>query len=181
GARQGEVRQAQWKEFDIEHMIWEVPWQHLKMGYKHHTDLSRPITKEMLAILEEMQARRTDQSPDALVFLSPRGRAFNDTAPHSFFRFSFKWDATPFDIHGFRSTLVDWCRKRKYTRELFDRQFDHVLGNRTGQSYGHDILLEERRQMIAEWCRYCSEPAPEPQSETDNVVNLSFERRSQCA
>jgi integrase len=66
GVRLSEVRLATWNEID--HRVWNVPPEHRKTGYRNGKVRPIPITEPMLAVLEEMAKRRTDQSPDAIVF-----------------------------------------------------------------------------------------------------------------
>jgi integrase len=73
--RVSEARLATWKEFDLEQMIWNVPPEKLKTGHLKDQVKPVPITPPMLAVLKEMQRRRKDDAPDALVFPSPRGGA----------------------------------------------------------------------------------------------------------
>jgi integrase len=181
GVRGGEVLKAQWKEIDIPHMVWNVPWPHRKEGKSFRE--SRPIrpipiTRPMLVVLEEMQKRRIDQTPDALVFpgqWSRKGGSLNRMNFNQFIPKQLKWEG-PATLHGFRSTLKDWCRTQTDINEdWYEIQFDHALGNNTGQSYGHDLLLDDRRRMMERWGEYCSRPAPEPKAA--EVVNLSDKRR----
>jgi integrase len=182
GVRLGEARYAQWKEFDLTCMVWTVPWQHLKTGRKFRTDRPVPITKTVLAVVEEARRRRTNQSPDALVFPARHdGRPFKAANASTWINTSaFKWE-TKITVHGFRSTLRDWCRANRYPPEWWDIQADHVVGNgnKASQSYGPDKLLEERRGMMEAWDEYCSRPAPEPQSA--DVVKLSEKRKRRSA
>jgi integrase len=169
GVRFGEARLARWKQFDIPHMVWNVPHKNTKTGYmKSDDDPPRqiPITPAMLAVIEKMQRRGgCNLWPDAYLFpspdFSPRGTApLNKDVLSNFVRRSIKWNIklTP---HGFRSTLVDWARANNYPQYLWDIQLDHVLGNKVGQSYGHDKLIEERRKMMTAWGAYCSTAEPE--------------------
>lgn len=170
GVRISEVLQAQWKEFDLNTMTWNVPAEHKK---KKKRDRPVPITKSMLAVLDEMQRRRTDPSPDALVFPSPRtGAEIKTSSPANFVSNTLKWEIkiTP---HGFRSTLRDWMRAETEFKEvLWKAQVDHQLGDGTptDEAYGHDLLLEQRRGMMKLWDEYCAKPRPEPQ--TGKVLKL---------
>src|SRR5262249_23063275 len=65
GVRESEALLARWKEIDIPHMVWHVPPEHRKTGYRTRAVRSIPLTKPMLAVLEEMQSRRKDQSDEA--------------------------------------------------------------------------------------------------------------------
>jgi integrase len=175
GVRLGEARQATWKEVDLEKMIWNVPPEHRKRGYRTGKVRPIPITKHMLAVLKEMQKRRVDQSPEAIVFLSPfRGAAIHGPSCPGFISRTLKWEST-ITIHGFRSTLKDWWRANGFPMDLYEIQVDHVLGNQVGQAYGHDPLIEERRVIMEQWGDFCCGVAPKPK--TGEVVILS-ERRT---
>jgi integrase len=176
--RLSEGRLAQWKEFDLPSMTWTVPWEHLKSGRNHKTDLKRPITKPMLAVLEEMQKRRFDQSDDALVFPGPRsGRAIITGNMAVFVAKSLKWEIK-FHAHGFRGTLRNWMRLQTTFKDvLWKFQVDHKVGvDPSDDAYGHDKGLEQRRPVMELWGEYCSKPAPEPKAGT--VFNLSDKRRT---
>ena len=175
-ARGSEVRKTRWKQIDPNRMVWTVPWQHLKGGHIHHTDLERPITKPMQAVIEEMQKRCLDPSPDAFVFPAQWAKdgMLNRANFNQFIREQLGWEI---DItnHGFRSTIKDWCRANKFPDVWYEIQVDHALGNKVGQAYGHDKLLEQRRGMMEVWGEYCSKPALVPQVGT--VVNIADKRR----
>jgi integrase len=158
-------------------MIWNVPPEHRKLKNKKNGKvLQRPITKSMLAILDEMQKRCTDWSDDALVFPGPfSGKAVTHSDVSHFILHCFKWE-TKITAHGLRSTLKDWCRVNEFPMDWYEIQVDHVLGNSVGQAYGHDTLLDQRRDMMEAWGEYCSTPAPEPKA--GEVIPISSKRRS---
>jgi integrase len=155
GARISEVRLAQWKEFDFEHMIWNLPPEHLKMGHIHGEVLRRPITKAMLPTHEELQRRRIDPTPEGFLINSDykeyqgRGPADGRHLNH-FIREVLQWEVG-ITGHGFRSTLRDWCRANRFPGEWWDIQIDHKLGDATSKAYGHDKLLGQRRGMMELW------------------------------
>jgi integrase len=174
--RLSEVRLATWNEFDLERLIWNVPPEKLKTGHLNGQVRPVPITPPMLAVLKEMKRRRKDDAPDALVFPSPRGGEYEINTCSQFIRQTLKWEAKT-TVHGFRSTFVDWARANRFPAHLIDLQLDHVLGNKVGQAYGHDKLIEERRAMMRQWGDYCSRPAPVPATGTDNVLSLAKRRK----
>jgi integrase len=180
-------------------MVWNVPSENLKTGYLDGETRPVPITKPMLAVLEQAKliaypqisfkyakyghtvqiferARHTpDQSTDALVFPNSTGGIFENSHVARFVRRTLKESkATP---HGFRSTLRDWLRaETSFDDVLWKLQVDHKTGDKTDQSYGHDKLLEKRRGMMELWGEYCSKLAPEPKA--GDVVKLSHKRRT---
>jgi integrase len=174
GVRISEVLLAQWKEIDRDSMTWNVPPEHRKHGRRTGKVRPVPITKSMLAVLDEMQRRRTDSSPNALVFPSPRtGQAIKTSSPAIFVSATLKWE-TKITPHGFRSTLRDWMRAETNFKEVFWKsQVDHQLGDGTAtdEAYGHDMLLEQRRAMMAFWDDYCG-PMPRPEPQAGKVLKL---------
>jgi integrase len=174
-ARGHEVLLATWEEFDSGRKIWTVPSAHLKMGYLEGKSLERPITKSMLAVLEEMGKRRRDQAPDALVFPGPRsGQVMHSSSIPQFISNSLKWDIE-FDAHGFRTALRNWCRVNRFPSEWWDIQVHHKIGNRSSQAYGDDPLIEQRRGMMELWDEYCSKPAPDDK-DNGEVIELADKR-----
>jgi integrase len=50
--RPGELRQAEWSEFDFERAVWTVPAARMKMRREHRV----PLPRQALAVLRDMQA-----------------------------------------------------------------------------------------------------------------------------
>lgn len=50
--RPGELRQAEWDEFDIEKSVWSIPAEKMKMRRSHRV----PLSKQVMTILEELDA-----------------------------------------------------------------------------------------------------------------------------
>jgi len=127
-----------------------------------------PITRPMLAVLEEMQRRRTDPSDDAFVFPSPYGDGkYNPGTILRFIKNSLKWP-TKVTTHGFRTTLQGWARNDGWPMHLVKIQLDH-FEEELVETYGEqDDDWDQRRQMMEAWAVYCDRTEPY----TDNVVNL---------
>jgi integrase len=176
GARGIEVRKARWSHIDHNRMVWIIPWQNLKSGKKHRRDLERPITKAMLIVLDQMEQRRTDRSPDALIFPPAFAGRTGLMSQDSFRNHMKQFNDWKTDPHGFRSTLKDWWRHNGFPMDWYEIQVDHALGNDTQQAYGSDAMLEERRGKLELWGDYCSKPAP-PKPQTDAVIKLADKRR----
>jgi integrase len=178
GVRSGEVLAAQWKEIDRDHMLWNVPPEHTKT----RTARPIPITKPMLVVLQGVHERRRDASPDALVFPSSKGNMQIDTwTLHEVIKrmgWTDKKGKPLFTPHGLRSTLRDWMRAETHFNDvLWKIQVGHKTGrDKTDDSYGHDLQLTRRREMMGQWGEYCSKPPPEPKE--GKVLKLSDKRRS---
>jgi integrase len=162
GVRISEVRLAEWSEFDdLDEMVWNVPPEHRKTGFKTGEVRRVPITRPMLAVLEEMRRRRTDQSPDALVFPSPYGnQPFAVSTIMRFIRFALKWQIKV-HAHGFRTTLNDWREANTgYSEKLVKLQLDHLPEGKLAQAYTRDDFLPQRRKMMEDWGAFCARTEP---------------------
>jgi integrase len=172
GVRVSEVCEATWSAIDETLTVWTVPWQHLKNGHLHHTDLARPITTSLKEILKEMR-RRTDRlGPDDPVFPNDDGNHYNAGSILRFIKNSLKW--TPkfgkpeITIHGFRTTLTGWGQNYGKAN-LVEIQLDHMPKGDVAQAYGtqnDDWRL--RCDMMEAYDRFCTRPL----TPDDNVVEF---------
>ena len=53
-------------------------------------------------------------------------------------------------IHGFRSSLRDWCGENGKPRELAEAALAHAVGGVEGAYFRSD-LLEQRRELMQAW------------------------------
>ena len=166
GVRISEPRLARWREIDFTEMLWNVPPEHLKTGPLFNKVRAIPITKPMLAVLDQMQLRRTDPSPDAFIFPSPyTGTAYTRIqVGRALEKIKWKIKITP---HGFRATLQAWAQASGYDPLLVDRQFDHAPLGSVRQAYDSvtriwaiDPTIEPRREMMEAWGAYCNRIEP---------------------
>jgi integrase len=170
GVRSQEPREAQWKEIKWEERVWEVPPGHLKVGKRHNKMRPIPLTRPMLAVLEQMKERRLDPSDDeALIF--PPSQAQNGNKPFDDSLLSrltreLKWEK-PVTPHGFRNTLKDWAEEKGWEDILVERQQDHLPkdGTATAVRYSHlvraeakDRSLSRRREMMEAYADFCDPP-----------------------
>jgi integrase len=159
-ARSGEVREANWTEFDLQARLWTIPAARMKAGRKHRV----PLTVEAVALLESLE--RQEGSP--YVFPAARGGALSDMALSAVMR---RMQATEVEAgrpgfldaetrapavpHGLRSTFRDWAKERtSYPRELSEMALAHRLGDATEHAYSRSDMMEKRRRMMADWQRF---------------------------
>ena len=67
-------------------------------------------------------------------------------------------------VHGFRATLRDWAGDARlrvgerevaaYSWEACEITLGHVVGNEAQRAYRRGDALEERRQLLEDWCRF---------------------------
>jgi len=142
-ARSGEVRGAQWSEFDMDAATWTIPGERMKMGHAHRV----PLTESAMGILRALP-RLEDVE---FVFPAPRGGALSDMSLTAVMR-RMGVDAVP---HGFRSTFRDWAGERtNYPREVAEMALAHKIGDQTEAAYWRGDLFEKRRRMMADWAKF---------------------------
>jgi integrase len=141
--RSGEVRGARWDEIDMKARTWTIPGERMKGKQTHVV----PLSDAAMAILGEMaKVRRND-----FVFPAQRAEYINALAlPRVLERVNAEVEA-----HGFRSTFRDWAGWTKVRREVCEIALAHKVGNAVEQAYWRDKLLDERREVMDAWARYC--------------------------
>jgi integrase len=103
-ARPGEVRGARWGQIDFENRLWHRPAELMKGSDAppHTVTLSAPA----LTLLRQL--RKSDISPERLIFPGQNGGLFSDMTMSKVIRDL----GLPFDAHGFRSSFRDWAAEQ---------------------------------------------------------------------
>jgi integrase len=156
--RTGEVIGATWDEIDLGRRTWTVPASRMK----GHRDHRVPLSDHAVALLEEMQETRSNE------FVFPRhgGKPLSNMALLMMLRRMGRSDVT---AHGFRSSFRTWAAERTiFPREVVEAALAHVIGNKVEAAYQRGDLLDKRRELMAEWGKYCANLA----STTGRVVSL---------
>ncbi len=143
--RPGELRQAAWREFDLEHATWEIPEERMKMREAHIV----PLSPQAVAALRELHAI-TGQGE----LLFP-GRS-NVRQPVSDNTFRQALHAMGFEVtaHGFRSTASTILNEMGFRADVIERQLSHGERNKVRKAYNRAQYLEERRDMMRHWGDY---------------------------
>ena len=150
-ARSGEVRGMRWSEVDLEAKLWTVPAERMKAGAAHEV----PLSDAALAIL--VAVRHEDTKPEDYVFVAPRGGSLSDMALSQLLKRMGRSDIT---VHGFRSTFRDWAgEKTQHGREEVEMALAHTISSSVERAYRRGRALEKRRELMADWARYCATPA----------------------
>jgi integrase len=147
--RPGELRLAQWHEFDLEGRLWTIPAERTKMRRPHRVPLSTQAT----SILRELEAITGDGK---LLFPSilSEERAISDNTLNSALR-RLGYDKSQMTAHGFRamaSTLLN--ESGKWHPDAIERQLAHVEGSDVRRAYARGEHWEERVRMMQFWSDY---------------------------
>ncbi|MDX2277213.1 MAG: integrase arm-type DNA-binding domain-containing protein [Hyphomonadaceae bacterium] len=145
--RSGEVRNAEWREIDVDKGVWTIPAARMKSKREHRV----PLTTRMLAILKDARAKTNGD----LVFPGPtRGLALSDSAFKVLLDRMGFGEITP---HGFRSSFRDWTSElTDFSREVAEMALAHVIEDKTEAAYRRRDLFDKRRELMQAWELYCS-------------------------
>jgi integrase len=129
--RPGELRKAEWMEFDLVGAEWRIPAAKMKMRQVHIV----PLARQVIGILEDLR-----QYTGAGRFLFASMRA--NTAPISDMtllaglrRMGYgKEDMT---VHGFRSMASTLLNEQGYNRDWIERQLAHGERNTVRAAYNY--------------------------------------------
>jgi integrase len=157
-ARTGEALGMRWREVDLDAKVWTIPGARMKAGREHRV----PLSDAALAVLDKVLplALTKDGKPDtsAPVFPGPRrALPMSNMTMLMLLRRMKRGDLT---AHGFRSTFSDWAAERTaYPREVVEMALAHTIENRVEAAYRRGDLFEKRRQLMADWARFCEGPS----------------------
>ena len=143
--RPGELRLAQWSEFDLERAVWTVPALRMKMRRPHLVPLSAQA-RELLCALRLI-------STGDLLFPGVRSqsRPISDgTLNAALRRLGYaKDEATG---HGFRATASSLLNESgKWHPDAIERQLAHVESNDARAAYARGGHWDERVLMMQWW------------------------------
>lgn len=145
-ARTGEVVGAQWDEIDFAARTWTVPGNRMKAGREHRVALSN----EAVEILKGLP-REKDNS---YVFIGPRAGGLSNMAMAAVLR---RMDRVDITVHGFRSTFRDWAAESTaFPNHVVEMALAHTVGNKVEAAYRRGDLLAKRRQLAADWAKFCT-------------------------
>jgi len=146
--RPGELRRAEWAEFNLDRAEWRIPASKMKMRDEHIVQLS----EQAVAILREIQPLT---GRGRFVFPGERSLAqpmSNNTVNAALRRLGF--DKNTMTGHGFRAMTSTRLNELGWTPDVIERQFAHAERNKVRAAYNRAQYLAERRKMMQTWADY---------------------------
>ncbi|MHB1058082.1 MAG: tyrosine-type recombinase/integrase [Rhodanobacter sp.] len=147
--RPGELRQAEWAEFDLDAAEWNLPAEKMKMREPHLV----PLAPQAVAILQEIHALT---GRGRYVFPSARSpqRPMSNNAVLSALR-RMGYGIEEMSGHGFRAmarTVLD--EVLHFRPDYIEHQLAHAVKDPNGRAYNRTAHLPERRKMMVGWADY---------------------------
>jgi integrase len=146
--RPGELRKAEWSEFDFGKSEWRIPAARMKMKAPHLV----PLSRQAVAILSEL---RPLTGSGRLVFPGEidKSRPMSDNTVLSALR-RLGYATTEMTGHGFRSMASTLLNEQGWNADAIERQLAHAERNAIRAAYNYADYLPERRKMMQEWADY---------------------------
>ena len=146
--RPGELRQAEWSEFDLDGSEWRIPAARMKMREAHLVPLSRQAV-EILRELHQLTGRWR------YVFPSVRSKTrcmSGATVNAALRRLGYPREAMT--GHGFRSMACTLLNEQGWHRDAIERQLAHAERDGVRAAYNRAEYITERRKMMQAWANY---------------------------
>lgn len=144
--RPGELRAAEWSEFDVEASVWSIPAHKMKMKRPHRVPLAKR-TLEALTELRSISGKRNWLFPS--VRTSDRYISEN-TLNAALRRMGFGKEEMC--AHGFRATASSILNESGlWSSDAIERQLAHVDNDSVRRAYARAEFWDERVRMMSWW------------------------------
>lgn len=146
--RPGELRRAEWSEFDLDKAEWRIPAERMKMREQHIV----PLCKQALAALREL---KPITGAGKFLFPGPyhRDRPMSENTVNAALR-RMGYSKEQMTGHGFRSMASTLLNERGWNRDAIERQLAHAERDEVRGAYNFAEYLPERRKMMQAWADY---------------------------
>jgi integrase len=147
--RPGELRFAEWKEFDLTNREWIIPAAHTKMRRQHRV----PLPAQAVIVLQNLH-RITGKG----LLVLPSVRTIREPISENTLNAALRrlgYSKDEMTSHGFRaaaSTLLN--ESGKWSADAIERQLAHVEGNEVRRAYARGEHWAERVKMTSWWANY---------------------------
>ena len=147
--RPGELRHAEWKEFDFDAKIWRIPAPKMKMREEHVV----PLSRQVIALLSET---REISGRSKYVFPSVRSNhvPMSENTMNVVLR-RIGYSSDEMSAHGFRSTASTLLNESgKWSSDAIEHALAHKETNKVRAAYHRGKHWDERVKMAQWWSDY---------------------------
>ena len=154
--RPGELRLAQWQEFDFVNMLWRIPAERMKAKREHTV----PLAPQVITLLEELK-----QYTGHGQYLFPGQRSASATMSDNTARQALRdmgYDGDVMTAHGFRAMASTRLNEMGFDERLIEAALAHKDRNAVRAAYSRSTYLNERIPMMQAWADYLDELKSNP-------------------
>lgn len=148
--RPGELRTAEWSEFDLSAAVWTIPAEKMKMRRPHKV----PLASRAVAILRELQGIT---GGGRFVFPSVRtgARPMSENTINAALR-RLGFSKEQMTGHGFRAAASSMLNESGlFNPDAIERQLAHVDNDNVRRAYHRADYWDERVKMMNYWADRC--------------------------
>lgn len=144
--RPGELRQAQWDEFDLEKGLWEIPAARMKLRQGH----TKTLPRQAVAIMRQLQKLTGPQG-----FVFPANGRSNRPMSENTMNVALRRmgvAGSEHSSHGFRATSSTLLNASNlFSIDAIERSLAHQDKDAVRRAYARGDALIERRKMAQWW------------------------------
>lgn len=147
--RPGELRRAEWREFDLETEEWNIPAEKMKMREPHLV----PLSRQAVEILQELHAL-TGNGKYLFPSIRTKDRPMSENTVNAALR-RMGFTSDQMTGHGFRAmarTVLDEVLGVR--PDYIEHQLAHAVKDPNGRAYNRTAHIAERRKMMQRWADY---------------------------
>jgi integrase len=154
--RPGELRKAEWQEFDLDAKQWRIPAARMKRTMQEKVsggDHVVPLSRQAMQVLSELQPLT---GHGRYLFPSPRTgeRPMSDNGVLAALR-RMGFPKDEMTGHGFRAMARTLLAERLNVDEaVIEAQLAHAVRDSLGRAYNRTEFIEQRRHMLQLWADY---------------------------
>lgn len=179
-ARPGELRMAEWQEFNLDAAEWRIPAERMKMRKVHVV----PLSRQVVALLRELALLT---GPDGFVFpaFHTWKRPMSENTMNQALR-RMGYTKDEMTAHGWRATASTLLNEsNKWSEDAIERSLAHTDRNQIRGTYSRGTYWNERVDMHQWWSdhldrlRVGGEVVPFDEAAVDDdakIINLSSRR-----
>ena len=143
--RPGELRKAEWNEFDLDHAEWRIPAARMKMGEQHIV----PLSSQSLAILRDLHSV-TGHGRYLFPSVRTASRPMSENTVNAALR-RLGYTREEMTGHGFRSTASTLLNELGWHPDAIERQLSHGERDEVRGAYNFAEYLPVRKKMMQAW------------------------------
>lgn len=147
--RPGELRRAEWSEFDTSTAVWSLAADKMKMRRPHRV----PLSRQVLGILNELRVLTGHGRFLFPSFRSPRQCMSENTINASLRRLGYNREEMT--AHGFRAMAATLLNEMGiWNPDAIEKQLAHLDTSMVRRAYTRGEYWDERVKMMQHWSDY---------------------------
>lgn len=143
--RPGELRKAEWSEFDREQAEWRIPASRMKMKEQHIV----PLSTQAIAVLNDLHLA-TGHGRYLFPSIRTSARPMSENTVNAALR-RLGYTREEMTGHGFRSTASTLLNELGWPSDAIERQLSHGERDEVRGAYNFAEYLPVRRTMMQAW------------------------------